>query len=242
MLDEVAGRVRENMEGEGKSDVETRYKQVASQPRVRQWTNDATRAAWLARETPVCSPSVKQAPKLVWQEAPLRKPLCEDMRVQLGRASHARSRRRSTFNRDDTVASSLSNNRTRKLAYISDIRVFFFSFFVYGTLCFIERLWFLNLITNDIILWMLHRICTMAVQTKLPSIKRYYSFTQFNYTQLLLNLIIIVNIWKFSPDSFEITGVRSQIKRIAFECDESTIQLFLPRWMIEICSCLIEWN
>lgn len=129
MLDEVAGRVRENMEGEGKSDVETRYKQVASQPRVRQWTNDATRAAWLARETPVCSPSVKQAPKLVWQEAPLRKPLCEDMRVQLGRASHAGSRRRSTFNRDDTVASSLSNNRTRKLAYISDIRVFLFFFF-----------------------------------------------------------------------------------------------------------------
>lgn len=28
---------------------------VASQPRVRQWTNDATRAAWLARETPVSS-------------------------------------------------------------------------------------------------------------------------------------------------------------------------------------------
>lgn len=31
---------------------------VASQPRVRQWTNDATRAAWLARETPVSSLSL----------------------------------------------------------------------------------------------------------------------------------------------------------------------------------------
>lgn len=64
--------------------------QVASQPRVRQWTNDATRAAWLARETPVCSPSIEQ-PKFVWQKAPFRKPLCEDMSVQLGRASCVRA-------------------------------------------------------------------------------------------------------------------------------------------------------
>lgn len=50
----------------------TKISRLASQPRVRQWTNDATRAAWLARETSVNSPPM-QAPKLVWQEAPLKK-------------------------------------------------------------------------------------------------------------------------------------------------------------------------
>ncbi|CAL1673346.1 unnamed protein product [Lasius platythorax] len=46
--------------------------------------------------------NVKQAPKLVWQEAPLRKPLCEDMRVQLGRASRERFRRSTiAFSRGD---------------------------------------------------------------------------------------------------------------------------------------------
>jgi len=44
----------------------------------------------LPRETSACSPSVKQAPKLVWQEAPLGKPLCEDMSVQFARASRKR--------------------------------------------------------------------------------------------------------------------------------------------------------
>lgn len=64
---------------------------VASQPRVRQWTNDATRAAWLAKRNVGLLAIGQASTELVWQEASLGKPLCEDMRVQLARASRERS-------------------------------------------------------------------------------------------------------------------------------------------------------
>lgn len=113
------------------------WTKVASQPRVRQWTNDATRAAWLARKTSGCSRSGKQAPKLIWQEALLRKPLCEDMRVQLRRVSYknCNANRWSLYSMDATPSNSYGASVISKLdkflfqtkLYIQVIVFFFFS-------------------------------------------------------------------------------------------------------------------